>query len=895
MDQVTVRVDERKAAAAGSGLRFPSGLTYLTRRPIKPLATLKRVYQLTLLLAAVLGTCVPAPIHAQVTHGVTANTGEARPITYYLPDLEYDPSIPTPEEFLGWQIGDWHISHDLLQAYMQTLAASTDRATIEVIGRTYEDRPLLNLVFTSPANHARLDELRQQHLNWSRADGGLRAGDLATVPAVLYQGFSIHGNEPSGGNAAPLVAYYLAAAPESAVGELLENIIVFDPAYNPDGFNRFASWANSHKNKALTADGNDREYNEAYPRGRSNHYWFDLNRDWLPVQHPESQARIAQFHRWKPNVLTDHHEMGTDATFFFMPGEATRVHPMTAPVNQELTRRIGTYHSAALDEIGSLYYSGEGYDDFYYGKGSTYPDIFGTVGILFEQASSRGHLQESENGLLSFAFTVRNQVTTALSTFAALTDLRDDLLTYQREFSLDGVTGEGYVIDADGDPGRARELANILARHDLPVQHGTDGDGNEAYYVPKTPFSAAAFEPILEFEDSLFYDVSTFSLPMAFNLPYRQVSGGTPGGMTWSDYALDGYAPEIDRTRAEYAYFIPANDYYSPRAIYQLQDAGVRVKVSDQPFSTGAGSQDYVRGAAMVPVVGQDMSEEELFRIVSAVEDATGIDILTTNTGTVDAGGLMLGSRSAYQTLRKPEVALLIEGRTSSLDAGEIWHLLDQRFGIPVTKLSIEDVGRTDLSRYNTIIMPDGYYGGMDASVATALKDWMGRDRVLITTERGSSWAAENGLATIRMRKPTDPDSTITRRPYAKAERDGGGRVLGGAIYEMEADLTHPLLFGMRRDRMPVFRSGTMLFEPAKNVYATPLRYTAEPLLSGYSPRGFAESAAGSAAVIVSGTRGGRTIAFANNPNFRGFWYGTNRLFMNAIMFGTTISSAAVE
>ncbi|CAH0999709.1 hypothetical protein LEM8419_01009 [Neolewinella maritima] len=822
-------------------------------------------------------------------------TSEAdRPLTYYLPDLEYDPSIPTPESFLGYQIGDWHISHDLQQAYMRLLAASSDRIELMEIGRTYEHRPLLNLIFTSPENHGRLEELRQRHLNWNLADGGLSDGDLEEVPAVLYQGFSIHGNEPSGANAAPLVAYYLAAAPLSEVAFLENNIVVFDPAYNPDGMNRFASWVNSHKNKTLTADPNDREYNEAYPRGRSNHYWFDLNRDWLPVQHPESRARIAAFHRWKPNVLTDHHEMGKDATFFFMPGEPTRVHPSTPKINQELTARIGTYHAAALDEIGSLYYSGEGYDDFYYGKGSTYPDIHGTVGILFEQASSRGHLQETENGLLDFPFTVRNQVTTALSTLEAFGELRNELLTYQRDFNLDGVTQSGYVIDADGDPGRARELANILARHDLPVQRGTGGDG-EAYYVPKTPFSEAAFEPILEFEDSLFYDVSTFSLPMAFNLPYSEVSGGVPGGRDWTDYDPAAALPAVDHAAATYAYLLPANDYYSAKAVYRLLAAGVRVKVSDQPFATGDGQNSFGRGTAMIPVVGQDMTVEELHTLITEIENETGLDFIPAGGGTVDAGGLMFGSRSAYQTLRTPEIALLVEGGTNSLDAGEIWHLLDQRFGIPITKLPIDEVAETDLSRYNTIVMPDGRYDNLHEDVATALQEWMGSDHVFITIERAGTWAAKNGLAEITTRKVENPDSSITQRPYEKAYRDRSGRVLGGSIYQATGDLTHPLLFGLQREEMPVFRTGTLLYEPAKNVYATPLRYTDAPLVSGYSPRSFADSAAGSAAIIVCGVNGGRTISFASNPNFRGFWYGGNRLFMNAIFFGSTISGAAAE
>ena len=195
-----------------------------------------------------------------------------------------------------------------------------------------------------------------------------------------------------------------------------ELVILFDPSFNPDGLQRFAYWANTNKNQILTADPNDREYNEVWPGGRTNHYWFDMNRDWLPAQLPESQARIKTFTKWLPNILTDHHEMGTNSSFFFQPGIPSRVNPLTPAMNQKLTQKIGSFHVEAFDKLGSLYYSEEDYDDFYYGKGSTYPDINGGIGILFEQASSRGHIQESDNGLLTFPFTIRNQLTAGLST-----------------------------------------------------------------------------------------------------------------------------------------------------------------------------------------------------------------------------------------------------------------------------------------------------------------------------------------------------------------------------------------------------------------------------------------------------------------------------------------------
>ena len=207
--------------------------------------------------------------------------------------------------------------------------------------------------------------------------------------------------------------------------------------HDPDGRDRFVDWANRNRGGVPTTDSQDREHNEPWPGGRTNHYFFDLNRDWLPVQHPESQGRIALFHHWRPQVLTDHHEMGGNSTFFFMPGVPSRTNPNTPQRNQDLTTEIGNYHAAALDRIGQRYYSQEGFDDFYYGKGSTYPDANGAIGILFEQASSRALERETVNGVLRYAVTARNHFATALSTIEAVVNLRTALLAYQRDFYRD--------------------------------------------------------------------------------------------------------------------------------------------------------------------------------------------------------------------------------------------------------------------------------------------------------------------------------------------------------------------------------------------------------------------------------------------------------------------------
>ena len=464
-------------------------------------------------------------------------------LTYYLPDIKYDASVPTPKAFFGHQIGEWHLSHDKLVHYMQALAKASPRVTLAEYARSYEERPLLYLTITSTDNHARLEDIRQAHIALSKPNASAKLAE--GQPVVLYQGFSIHGNEASGGNAAPLVAYYLAAGQSEEVQRTLdEAVILLDPCFNPDGFHRFSTWANMHKNEALTSDPQDREYHETWPGGRTNHYWFDLNRDWLLVQHPESQGRIRLFHDWKPNVLTDHHEMGSNATFFFMPGIPSRTNPITPPLNQELTGRIGNFHAEALDEIGSLYYTKESYDDFYYGKGSTYPDANGCIGILFEQASSRGHVQETENGQLTFPFTIRNQVRTALSTQKAGLSLRPELLEYQRNFYREALEQarkdrrKGYVFGEPADSVRLAAFVELLRRHDIEIyelNETVEADGQRfepgsAYVVPteQTQYRLirGMFETMTTFPDSVFYDVSSWTLPLAFGLPYAELRSG---------------------------------------------------------------------------------------------------------------------------------------------------------------------------------------------------------------------------------------------------------------------------------------------------------------------------------------------------------------------------------
>ncbi|MCT8340936.1 M14 family metallopeptidase [Flavobacteriaceae bacterium TK19130] len=810
-------------------------------------------------------------------------------LAYYLPDtVSYDETIPTPESVIGHQVGEWHVSHDKLVMYMKELADVSDRITIENRGTTFEGRPLLLLTVTSPENHRNLSSIQQQHQQIVESGDA----DVTNMPIVVYQGFSIHGNEASGSNAALLLAYHLAAAQGSEIENLLQNtVILLDPSFNPDGLQRFSQWVNTHKSQHLNPDPNDREYDEIWPGGRTNHYWFDMNRDWLPVQLPESRARIETFHKWYPNILTDHHEMGTNASFFFQPGIPSRTHPLTPQQNQDLTADIGNFHAKAFDEIGSLYYTKESFDDFYYGKGSTFPDINGGIGILFEQASSRGHVQESENGLLTFPFTIRNQLTAAFSTLEAAQNMRQDLLSYQQKFFNEArseANGKSAIVFGDEkDPSKTFHLAEILNRHkiklfslekDITLNGKTFTKGN-AYVVPKDQrqyrLVEAMFEKRTEFQDSLFYDVSAWTLPLAFNLPYAENVAGSSKGAEVTDLKNQIPTPP---SRSNYAYLMPWSDYYAPKALHALLEKGIRAKVALKQFRLENKEYDY--GTILIPVVGQSMSPQELHRFVSDLCKSSHQPIVGVSTGLSE--GINLGSRN-FAALSAPKVAVLVGDGVSSYDAGEIWHLFDTRYNIPITKLDTRNLDRTDLSRYTDIIVPNSYGSTFDTMMGEKLSRWVEDGGTLIGYKNSGRWMDKLKLLSLDFKTRKDTAQNIS---FEQRQDYYGAKGIGGAIFETKLDRTHPIAFGYTSETLPVFRNSTLFLKPETNSFDNPILYTDSPLMSGYIDDANLEALKNTAAVRIGRKGRGRVIYFTDNTNFRAFWYGTNKLLMNAIFFG---------
>lgn len=816
---------------------------------------------------------------------------------YFIQNKKVNPAIPTPDAYLGYPFGSWHTRYDKMVAYLKELDRLSDRVSVETMGYTNENREQVLVTFAKPSNMARIEEIRAEHLKLTNPSE--KAPDINNMPVIVWLGHNVHGNEPSGGESSLLSAYYIAAVEDEEVAKWLDNaIILMEPVINPDGRDRHTHWANMHRGTPPVSDSQDREHNEAWPGGRTNHYWFDLNRDWYLATQVESQNRLKAYHKWLPNVVTDFHEMGTNATFFFEPTKENAENPLVPKaVYRDLNSFFATYFEKALNDIGSLYYTKESYDNLYPGYGSSYPDIQGGLGLLFEQASSRGHVQESQNGDLEFKFTIRNQFVNALATIRASVDGREMLLKHQRNFfeevSQQGKkTGvEAYVVGDPADHSRNQAFWKTLLLHNIEFYHlqkdvsisGESFTKGNAVVIPSNQpqylMLRSIFDEPKTFADSLFYDASAWNLALAYNLPYVETKEKVTQGQRVTLKDTETKQQTIERS--SYAYLINYSDYFAPKALYHLLKNDVLVKVSSKKFSTK--SAEYSYGSLVIPVALQrKIDGDKLHDLIQKIQQETGVTVESAGTG-FSTSGIDLGS-NGISAVELPKAAILVGDGSSSYEAGEIWHLLDTRIGIPISKLETTRLSRINLTEYNTLVMVDGNY---DKDLTKKVKDFVTAGGTLITFKGATEWAIKNKLVNEKLREEkTDTSRTKPRMSYEYVRNVAGAKRTGGAIFETTLDLSHPIGFGFTNPTLPVYRNDNTIMEPTIGAADSPLIYTENPWICGYvHPESLARISSSSAVNVASAGRG-RVILFAQNPNFRATWYGTNKLFLNALFFG---------
>jgi len=812
-------------------------------------------------------------------------------LDYYLGDTSnYNQSIPTPESIIGHQVGELHISHDKLSHYVQEVSKHSDRVKLVNRGKTYENRTSWLLIITSEQNHSRIEEIRKNHLELSNSKN--RSVDVTNMPIVVYQGFSVHGDEPSGSNASLPLIYHLLASNSDETKELLNDVVILlDPSLNPDGLQRFSQWANSNKNQSLNPDSNDREYNQYWPRARTNHYWFDLNRDYLPNQLIESNFKIQTYTEWLPNIMTDHHEMGTNSSFFFQPGVPERKNPLISDLNQELTKEIATYHEDALNKIGSLYYSEEDYDDFYFGKGSSYPDINGGIGILFEQGSSRGHIQESVNGILTFPFTIRNQLTAAFSTLRAAKSMRVKLLNYMKDFFDDQVElnprkSENIIFGKSKDKSTVYHLADVLNSHKIKfnnisediVINGNKYSKDNSYIIPmnqpKRTLIKGMFNTQTKFKDSLFYDVSAWTFPLAFNVKYDYTDGLSE---TKISKIIDDQVDNLTKpngfvdSKSEYAYIFEPHEYYTQAAIYKILDHGLRVKTATREFSINGKKYDY--GTYMIQVQNQKLNSDEIYDLLNEVSKNYSIRFESQPTGITD--GIDLGS-DYFIIVKQPKIALIVGDGVRSYDAGEIWHLLDTRYNIPITKLDVGNLGYIDLDKYSHVILPD--YSGRRIN-SDQIKEYVNNGGNLIAYRNSVRWVSNN-IDEIEL---LSYDLVAEDVAFDEREAFYGAQQTGGTIFKSIIDKSHPINYGIESDILPLFRNSNVYMSKEKQSFNNPILYTNDPLMSGYISEENLSLIKKSSPFKIVRKGKGKILLMTDNTNFRAFWFGTNRILLNML------------
>ena len=815
----------------------------------------------------------------------------------------YDPNIPRPETVIGHPLGHRIARNDLLVAYMRTIANLSPRITVEDIALTHEGRPILGLTITSPENHARLDEIKAAHVALSDPESAQEVSE--DMPVITWLNYGVHGAEVSSTDSSMAVAYHLAAAQGPEIEETLKNsVIILIAVFNPDGNSRMSAWNHMNGGYVSVSDPEHRLHNTFWPGGRTNHYWFDLNRQWLIIQHPEPRGWVAKFHEWRPNITVDYHEMGSASTYYFHPGAPERTFPYIPERSMELLDLVADRPRSWLDSEQRLYFHEEGFDNYYIGKGSTYPHMHASMGMLFEQASSVG-LIDTPHGLLSFQDNIRTQYRTSLEMIRAGLEMKDELLQYQREFSRE--TAElaaeddirAYVFSSPGDDARAYHAIDILNRHQIQVNRLAEDvviddmlyPAEDSYIVrteqPQYRMVKALFEMITEFEDETFYDVSAWTLPLAFDFDFSPLSARELRGNLLGELISAEFPAVPAPTTASYAYLFDWSNYYAPRALYRLIDAGVLPKVAIQPITISSNGEtvSLPAGAILVPLgwQGGDLSDNEIHALMGMIAEENGIEVYPVDSGRTPQTGMDLGSRN-FASIPLPKVLLLVGEGVSSYDAGEVWHHLDARMDIPVHMVDKRELDGLDLHKYTHLVLVGGNHSDLE-SVKDNIDDWVLNGGTLVGIRQGARWAHDNILYQSASVSSSDHNSEIERFDYSEKNGIEAQDVIGGAIFAGDLDITHPIGFGIANRNIASQRNTLIAFDPPENPWATLIEIPENALLSGFASSENQEALAGKAMAIAERRGRGSIILFADNPNFRAYFFGTNKLFTNSLFF----------
>jgi hypothetical protein len=818
-------------------------------------------------------------------------------------------AVPTPADVLGYEIGDLFPTVAEVERYMEALAARSPRVTVDRYGMTLEGRPMIQVVIATEAHQGDLEGILARNAELLDPDTPeSRAREIAASnPAVLYFTYGVHGNESSSPSAALWTAWELAAATPDAAGLLDSTVVIMDPVANPDGYDRYVNhWRSTRLLRENVSPGT-RERREPWPGGRPNHYLFDLNRDWAWLTQQESRDRAERFARWNPQVHVDFHEMGAQSSYFFFPA-ATPINPIYPEHITDWGRRFGEGNARAMDQEGLLYYTSQNFDLFYPGYGDSWPSLVGAVGMTYEQGGGSGasnRFERRDGTILTLRDRAFGHRTTGLATLRTAAQGKTDLLLGFAAFHRDIDEGldDIYLVPGD-EPTRLDALVELLLKHSIEVERLGDEARLDVAphpgYTARSDFPAGtirvpARQPrgrlagaLLRADNPLdgtsSYDITAWALPYAYGVEAHGGTG-TPGG-SWTpvtEVASRMGAPIA--ARGSYGYLLPPSVHHAPALIRFLEAEGRAVVMSDT-FSIGG--TWYPSGTLFFP---RGRNED-----LDATLEASGLGGLVTAVSTgLSTSGIDLGTND-QAPLALPKVMLLGGEGTSSTGFGAHWHFLEQVLELPFDAVNVGDMGGTDLASYDVILVPPGNpVGTLGETGMTRLRDWIRGGGTLVASGSAAQRLAEP-LAEVEERGSLDEedepdrDERLERALRTRQERsdEQWAERVPGTILPVRMDSDHPLAWGAAAggagpDRMFVLSSGVG-FEPSDN--AETVAWFPEGLdrVSGVISERNLERLDRSAWLVERRLGSGKVILFADDPIFRGFWYGAWPSYVNAIL-----------
>lgn len=840
-------------------------------------------------------------------------------------DLNYNSAIPSPAEFLGYELGEALTLYAHVEQYIKTVAELSERVDIISYGTTYEGRKLYRLAISSKENISRLEEIRLKNL---QIMDPVNYPEVKTGDAPVFMSFSynIHGNETSSTEAAMQVIYRLASANDAKTLEMLQNAVtIIYPCINADGRDRYVYWYKGSKRAVLGMEPKDLEHYAPFPNGRTNHYWFDLNRDWIWGVHPESRGHSSEYVKWMPHLHTDYHEMGYNSNYFTMPGTTPR-NNLLPDDYEALSDTIGQANIEAFNEYKVNYFTREAFDFFYPGYGSSYPSVMGAIGMLVEQGGiSGGRAVETEDGyVLTLRQRIYDHYRTSIATLAKAVDQKELFINYSRKANTPSTSKsktKAYIVKNNGSQ-YLNDFLQIMKRHDVKVKYFKEDVTHQArdfrdgktrnvqfhegdYLVSakqsKHLFIHSIMARNLSIEDSVMYDMSSWALPLAYNLEAYETEAEINTEVVdlgaWS-----AYPPEdgLKINDSAYAVTIDWRQRNAPKVLSHLLQKNYRVRVATESFTKDG--VEYVPGTIVI-LVGRNLDKKaKLGEDLEALKKKSYFKYEVHNTGRMDSG-LDLASNKV-EPIKKPKIAMLVGPPFNTYTSGQIYFLFDQETEYPIERIRTEVLmqtafpkfgqryGLADLFDYDVMILPGGGSGLgqiLDEKNQLIWKQWMESGGVVVATESAAEFFTKkkskiSNTKLIEAERDTSVEGATLA--YDQRETYNGHKNVPGSAVNSSVDTSHPLAFGLDKN-LYTLKFGNKSLKPESGFHSV-VRYAEDKealLVAGYMNKENKDLLAGNTSAGFMPVGRGGIVYLLDNSHYRMFWRGPSRMMQNAAFF----------